>query len=95
MPARKAGKKVAAKKSAVKSKKAAAKTATRVVITQSLIASVLNKRQWVMYAQPIRDVIAVGNIADMRRAVELTRTHVADVQKTLGELDAAIRAGGR
>jgi len=47
-----------------------------------------------MYAQPINDVIATGNIAQMRQAAELARTHLADVQKSVAQLDARIRAGG-
>lgn len=95
MPARKTGKKGAAKKSASKSRKAAPKIGTSKVITQSLINRILKKREWVMYAQPIRDVIATGNIAQMRQAAELARTHLADVQKSVGQLDAKIRAGGK
>jgi hypothetical protein len=88
MPARKAGKKSAAKKSAAK-KSAGATTKL------NIIKAILRRREWVMYAQPIKDVIATGNIAQMRIAAELARTHLADVQKSVEQLDARIRAGGR
>jgi hypothetical protein len=86
MPARKAGKKSAVKKSAAK------KSAG--VNRISIIKAILRRREWVMYAQPIQDVIATGNIAQMRQAAELARTHLADVQKSVAQLDAKIRAGG-
>jgi len=82
MPARKAGKKSAAKKTAGTTNKV------------SIIKAILKRREWVMYAQPIKDVIATGNIAQMRQAAELARTHLADVQKSVAQLDARIRAGG-
>jgi hypothetical protein len=88
MPARKAGKKSAAKKSAAKK---SAGTTNRV----SIIKAILRRREWVMYAQPIKDVIATGNIAQMRQAAELARTHLADVQQSVAKLDAKIRSGGR
>ena len=88
MPARKAGKKGAAKKSA-----STAAAATGRVITQDLRTRILKRREWVMYAQPIFDATATGNIAELRSAAELTRTHLADVQQSLGQLDAAIRRG--
>jgi hypothetical protein len=93
MPARKAGKKGAAKKSAGKSRKAGLKA--KVILTPSIIDQILKRREWVMYAQPIRNVIAAGNLAEMRRAAQVGRTHLADVQKSLGQLDEAIRAGGK
>jgi hypothetical protein len=93
MPARKAGKKGAAKKSATKSRKAGLKRTP--ILRQDIITAILRRREWVMYAQPIFQVAASGNIAEMRRAAEVTRTHVEDVQKSLAQLDAAIRAGGR
>ncbi|PYS94511.1 MAG: hypothetical protein DMF64_00620, partial [Acidobacteria bacterium] len=89
------GKKSTAKKRAGTPRKAAAQAARGKVLSQSIIKSILDRRQWVMYAQPIFDVIATGNVAEMRRAAEVTRKHLAEVQKTLGQLDAAIRAGGR
>lgn len=96
MPARKAGKKGAAKKGAGGSKKAGARALPRrLVLTQDLITRILRRREWVMYGIPIRDVIATGDIAQMRRAAQITRTHLADVEKSLGRLDEAIRAGGR
>lgn len=88
MPARKAAKKGAGKKSASK-----VTVGTRKVITQDLITRILKRREWVMYAQPIFDASATGNIAELRRAAELTRTHLADVQTSLGQLDEAIRRG--
>jgi hypothetical protein len=87
MPARKAAKKGAAKKSTAKSRKAG----TTKVLRQNIIDAILERRQWVMYAQPIKDVIAAGNIAEMRQTAALTRRHLADVQKSLGKLDAKIR----
>jgi hypothetical protein len=83
MPARKAGKKSAAKKSAGTTSKI------------NIIKAIIKRREWVMYAQPIKDVIATGNIAQMRQAAELARTHLADVQQSVAKLDAKIRAGGR
>lgn len=82
MPARKAGKKSAAKKTAGTSK-------------INIIKAIIKRREWVMYAQPIKDVIATGNIAQMRQAAELARTHLADVQQSVAKLDAKIRAGGK
>lgn len=87
MPARKAGKKSAAKKSAVKKSAGTTKI--------NIIKAILRRREWVMYAQPIQDVIATGNIAQMRQAAELARTHLADVQQSVAKLDARIRAGGK
>ncbi|MEA2205141.1 MAG: hypothetical protein QOE77_1917 [Blastocatellia bacterium] len=88
MPARKAAKKGAAKKSTAKARKAG----TGRVLRQNIIDAILERRQWVMYAQPIKDVIAAGNIAEMRQTAALTRRHLADVQKSLGQLDAKIRS---
>jgi len=88
MPARKAAKKGAAKKSTAKARKAG----TTKVLSQNIITAILKRREWVMYAQPIKDVIATGNIAQMRQTAALTRKHLADVQKSLGQLDAKIRS---
>lgn len=93
MPARKAGKKGGAKKGAATPRTAGVQA--RRVLTQTLINKVIDKRQWVMYAQPIWDVIAVGDAAEMRRAAELTRTHLNDVQLSLGRLEEAMRARKR
>jgi hypothetical protein len=92
MPARTAGKKGAAKKRASKSKKAGKSPAQ---VNTGILKSRIAKREWVMYAQPIRDVVASGNIAAMRSAAAITKTHLADVTKSLDKLDAAIRAGGK
>lgn len=91
MPARKAGKKGGAKKGAATPRTAG----VRRVLTQTLINKVIDKRQWVMYAQPIWDVAAIGDAAEMRRTAEVTRTHLDDVQRSLARLDEAIRAGKR
>lgn len=88
MPARKAGKKGAAK-SASKARKL---TATPTLTTSALIAKI-KKREWVMYGIPIFDVAATGKIAEIRRVAEAARAHIADVQQTLGQLDEAIRRG--
>lgn len=81
MPARKAGKKT--------SKKAAGK------FNLPILKAKIRRQEWVMYAQPVRDVVATGNIATMRATAALARTHLEDVQKSLGQLDEAIRAGGK
>jgi len=88
MPARKAAKKGAAKKSTAKARQAGPVR----VLRQNIIDAILERRQWVMYAQPIKDVIAKGSIAEMRQTAALTRRHLADVQKSLGQLDAKIRS---
>ncbi|HEV7473506.1 MAG TPA: hypothetical protein VGN90_05625 [Pyrinomonadaceae bacterium] len=92
MPARKAGKKTAAKKGASKSPKA---EKASLQITTAILKAKIARREWVMYAQPIRDVTAQGNIATMRSAAVMARTHLADVTKSLAQLDAAIRARGK
>ncbi len=84
MPARKAGKKA--------SKKAAGKTPQ---FNLPILKAKIRRQEWVMYAQPVRDVVATGNIATMRATAALARTHLEDVQKSLGQLDEAIRAGGK
>lgn len=94
MPARKAGKKGGAKKGAATQRTAGVQGRRR-VLTQTLINSVIDKRQWVMYAQPIWDVIAVGDAAEMRRAAQVTRAHLDDVQRSLARLDVAMRARKR
>ena len=90
MPARKAAKKGAAKKSTAKARKGPVRGK---LLKQSIIQAILDRRQWVMYAQPIWDVIATGNLAEMRKTATITRRHLADVQKSLGQLDARIRGG--
>jgi|GEM_PF-5446945 hypothetical protein len=95
MPARKPAKKGAAKKSAAKSRKGGITAAKSKLLTQNVIEAILKRREWVMYAQPIKDITVSGNLAQMRQAASLTRKHLADVQKSLGKLDAKIRAGGR
>jgi hypothetical protein len=89
MPARKAAKKGAAKKSTAKARQAG----TSRVLRQNIIDAILQRRQWVMYAQPIKDVIAKGSIAEMRQTATLTRKHLADVQKSLGRLETRLRSG--
>lgn len=84
MPARKAGK---------KAPKKAAKKALRVNIP--LLLARIRRQEWVMYGLPIWNVAATGNLADMRRVAQAARTHLVDVQKSLGQLDEAIRAGGK
>ena len=86
MPTSKAPKK-GTKKAA---KKAPAKL-QKLTATQ-LIAAVLKKREWVMYGIPIRDLTATGKLADLRRVSQAGRTHLEDVQNSIGKLDAAIRA---
>ncbi len=86
MPARKAGKKGAAK-SASKARKLAA---TPTLTTSALLAKI-KRREWVMYGIPIFDVAATGNVAEMRRVAQAARTHLEDVQRSLGQLDAALR----
>jgi hypothetical protein len=85
MPARKAGKKGAKK----------AGKASPVQITTAILKAKIARREWVMYAQPIRDVTAQGNLATMRSAASMARTHLADVSKSLAKLDAAIKARGK
>lgn len=96
MPTRKAGKKGAAKKGGAKARKSAKKTAaTQKVLTQDLISRIVRRREWVMYGIPIRDVIAAGDPAQMRRAAQIARTHLADVQKSLNRLEDAISSAGK
>ncbi len=99
MPARKAGKKGGAKKSGAKKGGAApqggrARLGSK-ALTQNLVRSIIDRRQWVMYAQPIWSVIASGDVAEMRRAAEVTRTHLADVKQSLARLEEAVRSGKR
>ena len=88
--AKKATKKASARKAAG-SKETAAISRQRMTATQ-IIAAILRRREWVMYGVPIRNLIATGNLADMRRVSTATRTHLADVQRSIAKLDAAIRA---
>lgn len=90
MPARTAGKKGAKKRATPKK----AGKLRPVQISAILKARIL-RREWVMYAQPIMNVAASGNINAMRSAAALTRTHLADVTKSLGKLDEAIRSRGK
>lgn len=96
MPTRKASKKSGAKKAGAKkagSTKKAGILTQRINVTQ-VLAAIIRRREWVMYGQPIFNVIATGNLADMRRVSQATRTHLADVQNSINKLDAAIRAKG-
>ena len=95
MPARKSGKKAAAKKGAAKSKKGGLQVARTKLLTKNIIESILERRQWVMYAQPIKDITAVGSLAAMRQTAAVTRKHLADVKASLGKLDARIRSAGK
>ena len=88
MPARKAAKK-GAKKAARKA--GGARKATLKLTATQVIAAVLKKREWVLYGIPIRDLTAVGNLADLRRVSVAARTHLEDVQSSINKLDAAIR----
>jgi hypothetical protein len=94
MPARKAAKKGAAKKSTAKARKGPQILRGK-LLTKNIIEAILERRQWVMYAQPIFDVIATGNIAEMRKTAAIMRKYIAAVQKSLGQLDTRIRAGGK
>ena len=89
MPARKAAKK-GTKKAASKAGGATRAPLQKLTATQ-IIAAVLKRRDWVMYGIPIRDLTATGNIADLRRVSQAARTHLEDVQNSIGKLDAAIR----
>lgn len=64
--------------------------ATRRLTANQIIAAILRRREWVMYGIPIQDLIATGNIAEMRRVSVATKTHLADVQRSIKKLDAAI-----
>jgi hypothetical protein len=44
----------------------------------------------VMYAQPIWDVIASGNAAEMRRLATSARSYVKEVQAAIDKLEAKI-----
>jgi hypothetical protein len=92
MPARKAAKKGAAKKSTAKARKGGITAARGKLLTRNIIQAIIDRRQWVMYAQPIWDVIATGNLAEMRKTATITRKHIADVQRSLGQLETRIRS---
>lgn len=93
MPARKAAKK-GAKKSAAKKSAGKSRGITTPQLSTPLLLARIRRREWVMYGQPIWNIAALGNIAQMRAVAQATRTHLADVQRTLGRLDAAIRQRG-
>jgi hypothetical protein len=80
MPTRKAGKK-------------ASKRAPQ--FNLPILKAKIRRQEWIMYGPPIWNAVATGNIATMRATAALARTHLKDVQKSIEQLDAAIRAGGK
>jgi hypothetical protein len=89
MPARKAAKK-GAKKSAAKKSAGKSRGLISPQMTTAILLSRIKRREWVMYGLPIWNVAALGNIAQMRSVAQAARTHMADVQRKLNQLDAAI-----
>jgi hypothetical protein len=47
-----------------------------------------------LYGRPIRDVIARGNLSEMKRMSATARKHITDVQTALDRLDAKIKQAG-
>lgn len=48
-----------------------------------------------LYGRPILDIIAKGNLAQMKRMAVTARKHVRDVTAALNKLDAKIKNAGR
>jgi uncharacterized protein DUF1843 len=75
-------------------KKAATKKRTTTKTSKK--ASKVRTGREEMYAPPIRDAIARGDLNEMRQLAKLARTHIREVQTALTSLEASIkkRQGG-
>ncbi|HEX8843377.1 MAG TPA: DUF1843 domain-containing protein [Pyrinomonadaceae bacterium] len=71
-------------------KKVAKKATARVKATPAFDLSKLKPGGRVMYGQPIWDVIASGNAAEMRKLATAARSYVKEVQTALDKLEREI-----
>jgi hypothetical protein len=67
---------------------------TKKAIPRSVASKIPGNPAHPLYGRPIRDVIARGNVAEMKKMATIARKHIQDVQSALTKLEAKLKQSG-